>query len=132
MTRSLYAQAAQRVVTYGLLLVTLFDGVLILLAVAAVLYGGPVIQPLQIVARQQGQGESLAHFFGVLGGLMLAILPFLMILPLVLCDRRYGLRCPNCCRSVTLSCPPAKVLRTGKCTRCGAVLFETAIAVRAL
>ena len=55
-----------------------------------------------------------------------ALLAVLLVLPLVLCDRRYGLRCPRCCRSVTLSCPQAKVLRSGKCSRCGAVLFEAA------
>ena len=129
MTRSLYAEAVRRVVAYGGLLVGLFSGVLILLAVAAVSYGGTAVQWLREGARQQGQGEALASLLGLLGGLMLAMLPFLLVLPLVLCDRRYGLRCPRCCRSVTLSCPQAKVLRSGKCSDCGAVLFEPANSV---
>jgi hypothetical protein len=126
MTRSLYAEAARRVVTYGCLLVALFSGALLLLAIAVVSYGGPALQPLREAARQQGQGEALVGLLGFLGGGVLALLPFLLVLPLVLYDRRGGLRCPHCCRSVTLGCPQAKVLRTGKCTRCGAVLFEAA------
>ncbi len=127
MTRSLYAAAAGRVIVYGGLLVGLLGGLVVLLCVAAVWYVGPVLQPLREAARQQGQGEALAGLVGLLCGLGLALLPLLIVvLPLVLCDRCYGLRCPNCCRSVTLSCPQAKVLRTGKCSRCGAVLFEAA------
>jgi hypothetical protein len=131
MTRFLYAEAARRVVVHGCLLVSLFSGVLLLLALAVAWYGPPALQPLREAARQQGQGEALAGLLGLLGGLVLAPLPFLLVLPLALYDRRYGLRCPRCRRSVTLGCPQRQVLRSGQCTRCGAVLFESADTVGA-
>jgi len=127
MTRSPYAAAAHRVTVYGGLLMTLVAGILLLLMLAGVSYGGPALQALRESARRVGQGEALAGLIGLVGGLGLATLPLvLVVLPLKLCDRRYGLRCPRCGRSVTLSCPQAKVLRTGQCSRCGEVLFEHA------
>src|SRR5437899_11236424 len=103
MTRSTYAAAAHRVTVSGGILMTLAGGILLLLMIAGVTFGGPALQALRESARRVGEGEALAGLIGLVGGLGLAALPLvLIILPLKVCDRRYGLRCPRCCRSVTL------------------------------
>lgn len=125
MTRTQYLDSGRRVVVYGGFLVCLVGIVVVLLLITAISWGGPALQRFKECARQQGQGEFFAYFLGLLCGLLLALLPLFLVLPLVLCDRRYGLRCPRCARSITLGCAQGKVLRSGQCCRCQAILFTT-------
>ncbi len=62
----------------------------------------------------------------VLGPLLL--IPFLSVLWI---DRRFGLRCPGCKRSVTLRGRYNEVLRTGRCCWCHQTLFEPGNAEKA-
>jgi hypothetical protein len=55
----------------------------------------------------------------VLGPLLLV--PFLSVMWV---DRRFGLRCPGCKRSVTLRGRYHEVLRSGRCSWCHQTLFE--------
>jgi hypothetical protein len=55
----------------------------------------------------------------VLGPLLL--IPFLSV---IWVDRRIGLRCPGCMRSVTLRGRYSEILRSGRCCWCQQTLFE--------
>jgi hypothetical protein len=55
----------------------------------------------------------------ILGPLFL--LPWLSLMWL---DRRFGLRCPGCKRSITLLSRYSEVLHSGRCPRCHQTLFE--------
>jgi hypothetical protein len=57
----------------------------------------------------------------VLGPLLL--IPFLSTLWV---DRRFGLRCPGCKRSVTLGGRYGEMLRSGRCCWCRQTLFDPA------
>jgi hypothetical protein len=53
----------------------------------------------------------------------LILIPFLSSLWV---DRRFGLRCPGCKRSVTLGGRYGEVLRSGRCCWCQQTLFDPA------
>src|SRR5947207_15031568 len=105
MTHSTYSAAAHRVTVYGGLLITLVGGILLLLMIAGLTYGGPALQALRESARRVGEGEALAGLVGFVGGLGLAALPLvLIVMPLQLCDCRNARRCLPSDRSVSLTC----------------------------
>jgi hypothetical protein len=64
---------------------------------------------------------------GAVGGLTLGVPAMLAWLAVVLAlDRRFGLRCPHCHRSLTLRCRHEQVVQTGQCSLChGVVINET-------
>ncbi len=43
-----------------------------------------------------------------------------------LVDRRIGLRCPHCGRSLTLRCDPRKIIASGLCPDCHEKVFDAA------
>jgi hypothetical protein len=100
---------------------------LILLLTACVAIGLAVALPAWAEGREwlrSRGGEGAAGFLivmlveaAVIGPLLL--LPFLAVLWV---DRRLGLRCPACKRSVTLR--GREVVRSGRCCWCQQILFE--------
>ncbi|MEQ8787303.1 MAG: hypothetical protein RIC55_13440 [Pirellulaceae bacterium] len=125
MTHSEFKIAATRVRFYGNMALAM-TGILVVSALAiAVGYFGPWLTALGNQIRNQVQDEVLG---GLVGGLLASVLvvPVLLLvwLPAFWVDRRIGVRCPNCKRSVTLRCRHLIVLETGRCTFCQHALFE--------
>jgi hypothetical protein len=75
-----------------------------------------------LVRRGEGAQRVLVGLITVavvLGPLLLT--PFLFALWV---DRRFGLRCPECRRSITLRGRRSEILRSGRCSWCRHTLFE--------
>jgi len=125
MTRGQFLQASRRVNLYGNLLVGLVGFSLIILGLLVSPWSDPVLQGLGQWVRSHFQEEGTV---GLIGGLVIAVafapLVLLLVLPALWVDRRFGLRCPRCGRSLTLRCRHDEVLRTGKCCHCQGTLFE--------
>jgi hypothetical protein len=102
---------------------------LILLLTACAAIGLGLALPAWADAREwlrahRGEGAirvlvGLLVWAVVLGPLLL--IPFLSAMWV---DRRFGLRCPACKRSVTLRGRYSEILRTGRCSWCQQTLFE--------
>jgi hypothetical protein len=102
---------------------------LILLLTACAAIGLALALPAWAQAREwlrAHRGEGAVRF--LVGGLVevlvlgpLLLVPFLSVLWV---NRRFGLRCPGCKRSVTLRARSREVLRSGRCCWCRQVLFE--------
>lgn len=125
MTKDQFIQASRRVTLWGNLHMGLVASVLITLYTVLISWAGPLIQGFGQLMRSYFQDEGTV---GLVGGLVFSVfvapvilIPFLAALRV---DRRFGLRCPRCGRSVTARCRPAEVLRTGQCCHCRQVLFE--------
>jgi hypothetical protein len=125
MTRDEYRSAARRVTVYG-------NG-LGFLTIALTFIPGAVWLDAHPSAGAW-LNEWLGHYIpgeavrGLVGGLgVVATLIPLFVPPLVVfwwVDRRLGLRCPSCGRSVTFRSKYVDVLTSGRCGLCQAVLFE--------
>ena len=126
MTRPQFQDAARRVSLYGNLLIWVTGSVVIILASLLAWMIEPTIRGFGTWVRGHLQSEVAV---GLVGGLVcgVVIAPLLLIplVPALWVDRRFGLRCPNCRRSVTLRCHHYEVLQTGKCCLCHQFLFET-------
>ena len=65
---------------------------------------------------------------GAIGGLLIGSIGGLLLLlwlgVMLAFDRRFGIRCPHCHRSLTARCLPKHVLETGKCSLCHAKIFD--------
>ncbi len=75
-------------------------------------------------------GDALRARFGSAGAawvaaalLGLLVLAIYAVVVIVL-DRRHGVRCPHCHRSITLRCQAERVLESGECTLCHAKIFD--------
>jgi hypothetical protein len=121
MTRAQFLQASRRVNIYG--------GVGAWFGLAAV---GAVIMPVALLARPSlellGNQFPDEGFRGLAGGLIISafldpLLIFGALTPLFWVDGMFGLRCPVCGRSITLL-KPNRVLESGRCRNCNALLFE--------
>src|SRR3954451_19049955 len=121
MTRQQYQKVARRVRWYGTLLMWLMLVALLLPLWVSFEWVGPIIDRHGKMVRQEGVVGLLAV---LVIGVVQALLVLVSLLPFWWVDRRYGLKCPHCGRSVTLRCHLHKVLRSGKCCLCQAVLFE--------
>jgi hypothetical protein len=77
----------------------------------------------------QGRGQN-GGAAGLIGGLVfgtVAVPPLaLAVLPVLWADRRFGLKCPACGRSVTLNNRRYEVTRTGRCCKCQEQLLDAA------
>jgi hypothetical protein len=125
MTRDQFLKASRQVSLYGNLLIWFVGSVVVITESTLVLWSGPIISSFGQVIRNRFQNEGVVGLIGgLVGGVVFA--PFLLIplLPLLWVDRRFGLRCPGCKRSVTLRCEHGKVLRTGRCCLCQELLFQ--------
>jgi hypothetical protein len=120
-TREQILLASRRVNIYG--------GVGACLGLAAV---GAVIMPVALLARPSlellGKQFPDEGFRRLAGGLIISVflapvLLFGSLTPLFWVDRIFGLRCPACERSITLL-KPNRVLESGRCRNCNALLFE--------
>jgi hypothetical protein len=102
--------------------------IVLLLSVAATFLLADHIRPLldALDARVHIHGEIVAGLFrGIAGSaLLLPVLFGPLYIVLLLFERRFGLRCPHCGKSLTYRCDPTVVLRSGICRRCGVRLFE--------
>jgi hypothetical protein len=115
MSREQFLQADRRVRNYLLLILTLTSCAAIGLDLAL----PACAKGLAALRSQLGEGVGLLFAAAVLGPLLL--IPLLVFLWV---DRRFGLRCPGCKRSVLLRCRRWAVLRSGRCCLCQQVLFE--------
>jgi hypothetical protein len=122
MSREQFLKADRRVHWYLCL-------ILLLTAFAAVGLG--VALPAWPEAREwiraSGRVEGTA---GLLNGLLVeaAVLGPLLLIPFLAflwVRRRFGLRCPECKRSITLRRRSSEVLRSGRCCWCQQTLFES-------
>lgn len=125
MTREQFQKASRTVSLYGNLLICLVGGCLSILGYLAALWAEPVVQNLGRFIRSHVQDEGTVGLVsGVVFSVVLAPFVVIIIFPLLWVDRRFGLRCSGCGRSVTARCHTSEVLRTGKCCHCQKVLFE--------
>ena len=76
-------------------------------------------------------GEAIG---GAIGGLMvgsIASIPLLICVVVMLAiDRRFGVRCPHCHRSLTARCLSEHVLESGECSLCHKEVFDESGAVK--
>lgn len=125
MTREQFLQASRRVSLYGNLLMGLVGSSLTVLGSLLILWPGPVIQGFGKLLRNHIRDEGTVGLVGgLVGGVVLAPLVLIPLLPALWVDRRFGLRFPGCGRSVTARCRHNEVLRTGKCCHCQETLFQ--------
>ena len=127
MTGQQYREAAWRVRLYGNLLIWATGSTVMVLGSLLVWWASPWISGFGAWVRGQLRDEALV---GLVGGLAASIvlIPLLLIplAPALWVDRRFGMRCPSCRRSVTLRCRHSQVLQTGRCCLCQHPLFEPA------
>ena len=124
MTRQQFHDAARRVSLYGNLLMGLTGAIVIVLSTLFAVWISPLFDPFGVWLRSQFQ-EAVV---GLVGGLVIGVVcgPLLLVtlVPFLWVDRRFGLRCPSCQRSVTMRCLHSQVLQTGRCCLCQHPLFE--------
>jgi hypothetical protein len=65
-----------------------------------------------------------AGLFGISIALYVAPVFGFLVFLFYLADRRLGLRCPHCHRSLTLRCLHERVLQTGECSLCHERVFD--------
>jgi hypothetical protein len=102
---------------------------LVLLLTACAAVGLALALPAWSEAREWLRASGGEGAAGLLVGLLAEVV---VLGPLLLAaflaarwvDRRFGLRCPGCRRSLTLGSPYRKVLRSGRCGRCRQTLFD--------
>jgi hypothetical protein len=125
MTREQFIEASRKVRLYGNLSMGLTGSLAIILGTMLVLWAGPVMGNFGQLLRDQFQDEvTVGLIGGLIGTAVCAPLFLISLVPVLWMDRRFGLRCPGCGRSVTLRGGHAAVIRTGKCFRCREVLFK--------
>jgi hypothetical protein len=125
MTRGQFLQASRRVRLYASLLMGLAGSSLIILGSLLVLWARPAIQGLgQLLSNQFRDERTVGLVGGLVGGILLAPMLLIPLMPALWVHRRFGLRCPGCRRSVTTRCRPDEVLRTGRCCHCQQLMFE--------
>lgn len=125
MTRVEFRNAAKLVSLYGNLSIVLTAVPMLALGSLACIWAEPSIRALGSEIRSRVQDETLT---GLIGGLIVSalIVPFLLllVLPALLVDKLFGVKCPHCRRSVTLRCAHAAVIESGRCSHCKQVLFD--------
>lgn len=81
--------------------------------------------PLGNLVRSHFKDEGVVGAIGgLIFGISLVACCLLSLLPFRWIDRRFGVTCPSCKRSLTLRCARAKVLRTGSCCLCHEPLLK--------
>lgn len=121
MTRLEFIESAQRVSRSGNLLMWVTGSGILVLATVLLLWAEPAIR----LGGQQLQNDWVAGLlFGLIGSVVLSPLVLLLLLPVWWVDRRFGVRCPHCGRSVTLRCHHSRVVESGRCCKCQGFLFE--------
>jgi hypothetical protein len=125
MTRPQFQEAARRVSLYGNLLMGVTGSGVVVLASLFVWWAGPLIGGFGAWVRGLLQDEAKVGLVGgLVGGVVVAPLLLIPLVPVLWVDRRFGMRCPRCRRSVTLRCRHSRVLHTGRCCLCQQPLFE--------
>jgi hypothetical protein len=125
MTPPQFREAARRVSLYGNLLMGVTGSVLIALSSLFVCWDGSLIRGFGTWLRSQFQDEAVVGLVGgFVSGVVLAPLLLIPLVPALWVDRRFGLRCLHCRRSVTLRCRHSQVLQTGRCCLCQRPLFD--------
>ena len=102
---------------------------LILLLTACAAIGLGLALPAWTDAREWLRAHRGEGVVGLLVGLLVSVVvlgPVLLIpfLSVLWVDRRVGLRCPGCKRSVTLRGRYSEIMRSGRCCWCQQALFE--------
>jgi hypothetical protein len=109
-----------------------------IMLVSLVVVAGPLLYGLVCLmesfdAAVRSYGETIRSRFGeVIGGAIggasvaavLSIPLLLWVGVMIAFDRRFGIRCPYCHRSLTARCLPGRVLESGECSFCHAKVFD--------
>jgi hypothetical protein len=85
---------------------------------------GQPLNKLHEFLRQRLPEVVAAGLFGISIAIYVAPIFGLFALLLYLADRRFGLRCPHCRRSLTLRCLHERVLQSGECSLCHQRVFD--------
>ncbi len=85
---------------------------------------GQPLNKVHDILRQHLPEVMAAGLFGISIAVCLTPIIGLFVLLLYLADRRLGLRCPHCQRSLTLRCSHERVLQSGKCSLCHEGVFD--------
>ncbi len=124
MTRSEFQISAKRMRVTG----TVISLGVILPIVCALIYFtdrlGQPLNSLHDILRQHLPDIVAAGVFGISIAVYVAPIFGLFVLLLYLADRRLGLRCPHCQRSLTLRCLHERVLQSGQCSLCHERVFD--------
>ncbi len=102
-----------------------------IVALWSVAFAGATAWLIEVFGGSTGTyGQSIrGHlgelFGGSVGGLTLGASALLVWLGVALMlNRRFGLRCPHCQRSLTVRALPQQVLQTGRCSLCHGRAFD--------
>ena len=118
MTKEEFSKSYWKAHLYGNSLVFVL---LISFTATAGMCAGPLGNLLRSHFKDEGVDGLIA---GLIFGISFVACFLLSLLPCLWIDRRFGVRCPGCKRSLTLRCARAKVLRTGSCCLCHELLFN--------
>jgi len=124
MTKEQFTEASRRVAIYGNLVLGVTAIIVLTSFILAARLAGPTPDHFHRWVESH-TSEATGHLMIILFYVLFMVA--LVFLPLAcgLCfDRRYGLRCSGCGRSVTVRCRSAEVLKTGKCCLCEQKLFD--------
>ena len=124
MTRDHYQTAAKRMQRITCLTCLVFAGpVFYLLALAIDAFASPLTS--YGAAIRSRFGEAIGGAIGGLTAGWIASIPLLIFVGVMLAiDRRFGVRCPHCHRSLTARCLPEHVLESGECSLCHKRVFD--------
>jgi hypothetical protein len=88
---------------------------------------GHSIQPFGLWLRTKTHNETLVGLVGglVFGGIFVVVV-LILLLPELWLDRRFGMRCLGCRKSLTFGGRRDRVLRTGHCFFCQYKVFDIA------
>ena len=102
-------------------------GVILPIICALICFTDRLGQPLNKLHDALGQYLPeivAAALFGVSTVIYVVPIFGFFVLLLYLADRRLGLRCPHCHRSLTLRCLHERLLQSGECSLCHRRVFE--------
>jgi hypothetical protein len=120
MSRKQFTEAVGRVRRCLILALFLTGGAAIALAFGLPAWGS-AREWLHALPHEGAAGLVMTVVMGVVVPVSFFLVPLLVLL---WADRRFGLECPGCQRSVTLGSRAGRVLRLGRCCLCQRALFE--------
>jgi hypothetical protein len=120
MSREQFIKADRRVRCYLCLILFLTAGAAIGLGLALPAWA----DAREWLLSHRGEGAIRVLVGLLVGAVVLGPLFLIPFLSFLWVDRRFGLRCPGCQRSVTFRGRYSEVLRSGRCCWCQQTLFE--------
>jgi hypothetical protein len=120
MSREQFIKAHRRVRCYLCIILLLTGCAAISLALALPAWA----DAREWLRAHRGEGSTRLLVGLLVAAVVLGPLLLISFLSFLWVDRRFGLRCPGCKRSVTLRARYSEVLRSGRCCWCQQTLFE--------